>query len=353
MMLEAQRREIERRFIAYWNGEKQDRCLISLSAPNGCQPPLRPEVELERYWTDPEVVRRRYLDGCNCNQLFGEALPIFWPNLGPGVLAACLGSPYKFSPNTVWFTPRPDLERMDSFEELRINRQTGMYPAVAKLMDYMARNARGDYLTAMTDLGGGLDVAAELMGTEELLYCMQDDPGRLDALLEAVDREWAIAYSELHDLLTPWQQGCSSWLPLWHPGKMYPLQCDLSVMISPRMFERFALPSLARQAAQLDDAVYHMDGDGEIKHLEMILSIPRLSAIEWIPVEHDINDPIYYPLYQRIQRAGVRLILRGIREAHLLSLVEHVDPSALFITMNAESVQQAQRIMDRAACWCK
>jgi 5-methyltetrahydrofolate--homocysteine methyltransferase len=61
------------------------------------------------------------------------------------------------------------------------------------------------------------------------------------------------------------------------------LQCDFSYMIAPAMFERFVLPDLAACCDHLAHAFYHLDGRGEIPHLDLLLSLPRLRGIQWIP----------------------------------------------------------------------
>ena len=54
-------------------------------------------------------------------------------------------------------------------------------------------------------------------------------------------------------------------------------------MISPAMFERFVMPDLVACCDHLDHGFYHLDGKGEIPHLDLLLSIPRLRGIQWIP----------------------------------------------------------------------
>ena len=54
-------------------------------------------------------------------------------------------------------------------------------------------------------------------------------------------------------------------------------------MISPHISARFALPSLEYEISCLDHAVYHMDGPGQIRHLDDLLAIPNLHTIQWMP----------------------------------------------------------------------
>jgi hypothetical protein len=54
-------------------------------------------------------------------------------------------------------------------------------------------------------------------------------------------------------------------------------------MISPQMFERFVLPDLLACCEFLDYAFYHLDGKGQLPHLNMLLALERLRGIQWVP----------------------------------------------------------------------
>ena len=82
------------------------------------------------------------------------------------------------------------------------------------------------------------------------------------------------------------------------------LQSDFSYMISPRMFERLILPDLTACCDALDYAFYHLDGKGEIKHLDMLLSIERLRGIQWIPGDGAPPPEEWMPLLKRIRDGG-------------------------------------------------
>ncbi len=82
------------------------------------------------------------------------------------------------------------------------------------------------------------------------------------------------------------------------------LQCDFSYMISPAMFERFVLPDLAACCEALDHGFYHLDGEGEIRHLDMLLSLERLRGIQWIPGDGAPPPEEWLPLLKRIRDGG-------------------------------------------------
>jgi hypothetical protein len=80
-------------------------------------------------------------------------------------------------------------------------------------------------------------------------------------------------------------------------------QCDASCMISPELFERFELPSLAHELAGLDASIYHLDGPGAIRHLEAICSLEKLDMIQWVPGAGQ-DDKDWSDLRRRIDELG-------------------------------------------------
>lgn len=75
-------------------------------------------------------------------------------------------------------------------------------------------------------------------------------------------------------------------------------------MISDKMFERFVLPDIAACCDALDHAFYHLDGKGQIIHLDMLLSLQRLRGIQWIPGDGQPPPEEWLMLLKRIRDAG-------------------------------------------------
>jgi 5-methyltetrahydrofolate--homocysteine methyltransferase len=82
------------------------------------------------------------------------------------------------------------------------------------------------------------------------------------------------------------------------------LQSDLSYMISPAMFDRFVMPDLEALSRHLDHAFYHLDGKGEIPHLDRLLSLQRLRGIQWIPGDGQPPPEEWLDLLRRIRDGG-------------------------------------------------
>ena len=82
------------------------------------------------------------------------------------------------------------------------------------------------------------------------------------------------------------------------------LQCDFAYMISPYMFKRFVMPDLTACCDHLDYGFYHLDGKGELPHLDQLLSIRRLRGVQWQPGDGQALADQWLPVLARIRNAG-------------------------------------------------
>ncbi|MCC7196511.1 MAG: hypothetical protein IT356_13235, partial [Gemmatimonadaceae bacterium] len=129
-------------------------------------------------------------------------------------------------------------------------------------------------------------------------------------------------------------RGTSTWLPLLSTGTTYMLQSDASTMISPAMFERFVLPDLEVCCESLDHPFYHLDGPGEIRHLDHLLSLSRLRGIQWVPGAGQPPPEDWPDLLRRIRDAG-KLCQVGVTPQGALSLVRRVGGRGFYFVIHA------------------
>lgn len=246
----------------------------------------------------------------------GGAFPNCWMNWGAGSLAAYLTGwiDYRTGGQTAWFEqPRPwdDIDRlaMDADNPWRHRRDNALRAVIER--------APGRFFVGLEDFGGIMDVAASLRGTQELLVDLVEEPERVHDLRARICDWWQGEYDAQCAELSAIQAGSAGWMGVWAPGTNYPLQCDFSAMISPAMFEEFVAPDLDRFARRLDYAVYHWDGPGQIPHLDQLLAIDGIKAIQWVPgsAQPQSEAEQWWPLYERIIAAGKRLILQQFDSA--------------------------------------
>ncbi len=231
----------------------------------------------------------------------GDAVPKVWPNFGAGIVAAFLGSPLEYRTGTTWFGT------VDSttLAELRpAYNPANVWWRRAQEFTRIAAQRWDNIIIGHTDLGGNLDILASLRGTQTLLTDLYDTPDEVERLAREITRLWLRYYDELSTLLGKKRRGYSCWAPIWAPEPCYMLQSDFAYMISPKMFERFVLPDLETCCARLEYGFYHLDGKGQIRHLDMLLSLKRLRGIQWIPGDGAPPPEEWLPLLKRIRDGG-------------------------------------------------
>ena len=293
----------ERNWSAWWQGEL-DRPMIvveAMSLPDFSLSAMFEHLTCYPVELSADEIAGRLAPRLEALQLLGDAFPKWFPNFGPGVIAAFLGSPVDASTGTTWFHPSGlDLPSAD----LVYSTDNPWWQRVASVTRAGINCWGNGVEVAHTDLGGNLDILASLRGTQQLLLDLYDAPLEVERLLGQITSLWLRYYQAFCEIIAPVNRGTACWAPLWAPGKGYRLQSDFAYMISTRMFERLVMPDLTACCDALDHAFYHLDGRGQIKHLDMLLSIERLRGIQWIPGDGAPPPEEWLPLLKRIRDGG-------------------------------------------------
>lgn len=129
---------------------------------------------------------------------------------------------------------------------------------------------------------------------------------------------------------------------LWAGGKLCHIQSDFSVMISSELFDEFVKPELLAQAAWGVRSIYHVDGQEQIRHLDTILSIDSLDAIQWTSVAGQPSPVEFIPQLKRIQAAGKRLVVYPGTANEIQILLTELSSKGLLLSFNANSSDEAQ-----------
>ena len=299
---------LERDWTAWWNHDLRRPVLIA----SGTQPTdrIRPSwwngLGKTAHDIPAEAVAEEVWDGISRTLCFGDAWPREWMNFGPGIAAAFLGGEADPDPRTMWFYPgiwkgKPLREIKPTYDP-----ENRWWRRVQDLTRACVAKFDGRAQMGFTDIGGNLDIAASLRETQPLLMDCLDDPEAVDELCRMITPLWLRYYREQCELIVPAGRGTSAWAPLWSPKRTYMLQSDFSYMISPGQFERWVAPDIAECCKNMEHGFYHLDGKGELPHLDILLSIPELRGIQWIPGDGQppSADPVWWPVLKRIRDAG-------------------------------------------------
>jgi hypothetical protein len=296
---------IERDWTAWWAGELE-RPIVVLECTGRLDryDPHCSAVFLGNYPLDTpaETILNEFIPRLENTHFLGDSYPRFWPNFGPGIVAAFAGAQVHPAWDTTWFTPGGSV----SLSDLRVatNWQDPWWQHVLQVTQEAVNCWGRELAVGITDLGGNLDILASLRDTRQLLIDLVRSPQEIDRLVKETSQLWLTCYDRLHASISPSGRGITCWGPCWSRGRGYMLQSDFSYMISPKMFERFVLPDLETCCGAMDNAFYHLDGKGQLVHVDFLLSITRLRGIQWVPGYGKPPCEMWLPLLKKIRMAG-------------------------------------------------
>jgi hypothetical protein len=327
--------ESRQQYVDWWAGKglviTMWEHFLSDRTPHEVVPAPTPARDLDQYWLDPEWRSGNLHYKLSRSCLRADMLPVADTSFGPGSLAAALGGRFDPGPDTVWIHPLGEERLPIVADPTHPNWQLHL-----DLVEACVRRSQGRYWVGMPDLLEGLDVLAALRGTASPLMQTIQDPEGLEADLQAVNDAWFTLFDQIYERINVDGEMTFCYFSLWAPGRMAKIQSDISLMISPTAFKRFAVPFLREQAQKLDYSMYHLDGVGAIIHLDSVLEIEELNAVQWTPGigQPQGGDPQWYDLYRRVLAAGKSVMPCWVEVDELEPLLDAVGPSGLNIEMN-------------------
>lgn len=344
--------ELEPYYRAFWAGEMIDRVAVSVTAPrkagvrfHDCSSPAT------IYYSAPDPILDRFEENCRNTFFGGLAAPHFSSNLGPDVFSAFLGVDLKFSldsPGTSWVDWSRDL--IADYSDLSALEIKDTNPFYCMILDYTrtaARRAAGRYIVGATDIHAGFDALSVLRGgPENASMDLVEYPDGVKAAMKKLYAAWQKYMDDYRAIVRGVQNGSDSWMSIWGPGLTYPTQNDFSCLVSNAMYREFFLDELIDEIDYLDNTIYHLDGVEALQHLDTLLEIPKLNAIQWVRGAKYDNEPIamWFPLFRKIQ-AKKKAIVVYPKPAEVPEVLANLKPEGLLIQVGVDDMEQAHVVM--------
>lgn len=343
--------ESKKRYIDWWNGKG---LVISMwehlekeGAPYADVTKPKDAKNLNQYWFDPVWRADNLHYQLSRSSFKADIPPVANTQLGPGSLSGILGAELEGGEDTIWIRHGEDFG-----DDIVFDRSNKWWQLHLDLVRECKNRANGNYYVGMPDLIEGMDTLAGCRGPESVLMDMMMRPDELKRQLQAVNDIWFQVYNEIYEIIKEDDGMAFCYFSIWGPGKVAKLQSDISVMISEDDFRNFAQPYIREQAQKIDFTLYHLDGKDAIRHLDAILEIEELNAIQWTPGwgEPQGGDPKWYDLYKKILAAGKSIMPCWVELDELAPLLDNVGNKGLNILMHFKSendIEAALKISEK------
>ena len=373
-------KETKEKFTNYWQHKNTGRPLM-------CVITRRPEVEQfsdgtpveggyldqicqgkyynmpkELYWKDMEdkyqnaeriVARYRYF--CDTHAFLGESFPNLNIDFGPGSTAAYLGSDIGFKEDTVWF--KKCLDGWDGVPKLTFDPENKWFKKHLQLAKDCRALAKDDFYVDMPDLMENIDVLASLRGAQDTLFDLLDEPEKVGQRIQEVTDVYYDYYDRFYDVIKDKDGGNAyTVFQIWGPGRTVKLQCDFSAMMAPEDFRKYIQPSLRTQSENVDHVLYHLDGPAAIKHMDALMEIEGIDALQWTSGDAgpDGTLPDWDVIYDKAIAAGKSIWVK-VYSGEFEDWIRNVDrivkkygSHSLFLLFPEMSMEQAVYLLDYA-----
>ena len=295
----------------WWRGELNRplvRGVIEGSYPafHSAKVPRLSQATCHDFSIPPEAVidaEDAFLSTC---EYFADGYPVMdFAVFGPGVLAAFCGSTLDNSRGQVWFLPcESDITKL----HVRYDPENKWVRRIKELYRAGLQRWQGTVIMTMPDLGGIMDILASLIGAENLVFALVDEPEEVHRVQSEIQHAWYEAYRDFRTVLGP-QGMYTDWNGILSREPSYIPQCDFSYMLGPDMFEEFVMPILREDTKRITNTIYHLDGVGALKHLDALLTLPDLKAIQWVYGVGQPGPHAWVDVYRKIEEAGKQVMI--------------------------------------------
>jgi hypothetical protein len=339
------------RVYAWYEGEIIDRPPVRFVAHNAFVEQANqayPSDNLRDRWFDAEFQVDTFLQSIADQTFHGETFPVFWPNLGPEVYAAFYGAELEYGEVTAW--SKPFVLEWADMAKLKLDMSNQYFKKIEELTRCALEKCPGKFMVGYTDLHPGVDCAAAWRDPQQLCVDLYDQPDQVKQLIELAIADFELVYNHFDGMLKAVNQLSASWMGIPSFGKMHIPSCDFSALISEEFFEEFCLPVLQREVKMMTHNIFHVDGPGVARHLEAILSVPEVHALQWVQGVGD-DYPIlqWVPLIKEMQ--AKKPVIVDLQQHELEPFIEQMKPEGLFLWIATENEAEELAIIKRLEKW--
>lgn len=323
-----------RRFAAWWNGEVLDRPPVTLSVKPSrpYRGPVSRHAAIRDRWLDVEFAVESAIADMERRDYVGDALPIFFSNIGPEITATLFGCELDFNEDSSW--SRPIVHDPGQWAEIAVRRpdfQNIYWQTMERATRLALERCDGRYLVGLTDLHDSFDILAALRDPQNLCMDLLDCPELVRPAAMHAARVFVEAFDRNYRIVADAGIGSTCWTPFYHAGPAYVPSCDFWCMISPELARDLVVPTKAIEMAGLERSIFHLDGPQALQHLDTTLALPGLTALQWIYGAGNGPARRWLNVYRRALAAGksVQVIAENTEDA--LAVLDALGPRGVWL----------------------
>lgn len=335
-------------WMLMWEGRLNRPILLATIPKKGTEPVSIPKWGAA-FSEGAEGVVRQTLRWASTHEFLGDAIPVVTPSLLIDLIPAFLGAEV-LSVAESWGVDThavPFIKELKS-AEIKFQRSSPWWERWTSLCERIKSECAGRLVMGSAYPGyNNLDTLAAIRGSTELMMDFYDDPASVHQAMRHV----MTAFNEIvdehcrmfsHEFKT---YGCATHHGFYSDGLVAVPQCDFGFNIGKELFDEFALPYLKQEIERLDSVEYHLDGTGNITHVESICGIGKIGVIQWVPGMGNEGED-WTALYGRISLLGKGLWLSAESPEAAKRLWDNYGASGrMVLNIKAESERDIERYL--------
>jgi hypothetical protein len=205
-------------------------------------------------------------------------------------------------------------------------------------------------MVGFTDLMPGMDCVAAWREPQQLCIDLCLDPDKVKEMGILASRDFHPLFDHFDDMLKAHNQLSVTWMGIPSFSKMHIPSCDFSAMISTEQFEEFCLPLIQHEVEGIEHNIFHLDGKGVARHVDLVLQMKEINAVQWVQgMGKDTPIMQWIPLLKKIQSAGKSLVI-DLQVDELEDFIKAMDPKGLMLCISADEAIQPD-IIKRIEKW--
>ena len=342
----------QRRINAFWNFEETDRPLlwVTYKKPGYVPLPEKTYSSMADRWLDFDWRITEIIHNMENTVFFADSMPVSYPNLGPEIISAMAGCPYHFGKTTTWTDPCI-LDWEKDGDKCKIDMDSFYFKKLDEYARLLIERSEGRFIVGVSDFHPGGDHVAALRDPQTLATDLYDYPNEVKSKLAASYDEYFPVYDHFVSMIKNAGMPVASWIPLTAESSMCIPSNDFSYMISNAMFIEFFLDGLIEEMRHYKNNVYHLDGPNALRHLDTLLSLKELNAIQWVFGAG--REPVapWIDVFKKIIAAGKSVMAYPQTKNDIQLLKDNLPARGLCLMMGAKDAGEAGDILNEVRQW--